>query len=100
MVAVGRGYIDDPRWAWHAGDELGVVAPFAAPTHTARNPNWIKNKRKLINCPRLNVRLIRAMGPLAHAKDSAPPIGFVSLFIVFQRIIQERPRSNMRWWRC
>ena len=46
MVAVGRGYIDDPRWAWHAGDDLGVPAPFASPTHTARNPNWIKNKRE------------------------------------------------------
>jgi 2,4-dienoyl-CoA reductase-like NADH-dependent reductase (Old Yellow Enzyme family) len=46
MVAVGRGYIDDPRWAWHAGDGLGVLAPFALPTHTARNPNWIKNKRE------------------------------------------------------
>jgi len=44
MVAVGRGYIDDPRWAWHAGDELGVIAPFASPTHTARNANWIKHK--------------------------------------------------------
>lgn len=44
MVAVGRGYIDDPRWAWHAGDELGVAAPFALPAHTARSPNWIKNK--------------------------------------------------------
>ena len=44
MVAVGRGYIDDPRWAWHAGDELGLIAPFASPTHTARNANWIKHK--------------------------------------------------------
>ena len=45
MVAVGRGYIDDPRWGWHAGDDLGVLAPFASPTHTARNPNWINYKR-------------------------------------------------------
>jgi hypothetical protein len=51
MVAVGRGYIDDPRWAWHAGDDLGVLAPFAAPTHTARNPNWIKNKREAHKLP-------------------------------------------------
>ena len=42
MVAV----IDDPRWTWHAGDDLGMLAPFASPTHTARNPNWIKNKRE------------------------------------------------------
>jgi 2,4-dienoyl-CoA reductase-like NADH-dependent reductase (Old Yellow Enzyme family) len=44
MVAVGRGYIDDPRWAWHAGDDLGVAAPYASQAHTARSPNWIKNK--------------------------------------------------------
>jgi 2,4-dienoyl-CoA reductase-like NADH-dependent reductase (Old Yellow Enzyme family) len=44
MVAVGRGYIDDPRWAWHAGDELGVVAPLAPQVDRARNPGWIKNK--------------------------------------------------------
>ena len=51
MVAVGRGYIDDPRWAWHAGDELDVVAPFAAPVHTARDPNWIRNKREAHKLP-------------------------------------------------
>ena len=51
MVAVGRGYIDDPRWAWHAGDELGVAAPFASPTHTARNPNWIKAKLEAHKAP-------------------------------------------------
>jgi len=44
MIAVGRGYIDDPRWAWHAGDALGVLAPFAVQAHTARNANWIKHK--------------------------------------------------------
>lgn len=51
LVAVGRGYIDDPRWAWHAGDDLGVLAPFASPTHTARNANWIKNKREAHKWP-------------------------------------------------
>ncbi len=51
MIAVGRGYIDDPRWAWHAGDELGVIAPFASPTHTARSPNWIKHKLEAQKLP-------------------------------------------------
>ncbi len=51
LVAVGRGYIDDPRWAWHAGDALGVLAPFASPAHTARNPNWIKNKSEAFKLP-------------------------------------------------
>ncbi len=51
MVAVGRGYIDDPRWAWHAGDELGVAAPFASQAHTARHPNWIKHKLEAHKAP-------------------------------------------------
>jgi len=51
MVAVGRGYIDDPRWAWHAGDDLGARAPFASQAHTARNPNWIKSKREALKLP-------------------------------------------------
>jgi len=24
MVALGRGMMYDPRWAWHAAEELGV----------------------------------------------------------------------------
>jgi 2,4-dienoyl-CoA reductase-like NADH-dependent reductase (Old Yellow Enzyme family) len=44
MVAVGRGYIDDPRWAWHAGDELGVIAPFPPQADRVRSPNWIRQK--------------------------------------------------------
>jgi 2,4-dienoyl-CoA reductase-like NADH-dependent reductase (Old Yellow Enzyme family) len=44
MVAVGRGYIDDPRWAWHAGDELGVIAPFPPQADRVRSPGWIKAK--------------------------------------------------------
>jgi 2,4-dienoyl-CoA reductase-like NADH-dependent reductase (Old Yellow Enzyme family) len=51
MVAVGRGYIDDPRWAWHAGDDLGASPAFAAQTTTARSPNWIKNKREAFKIP-------------------------------------------------
>jgi 2,4-dienoyl-CoA reductase-like NADH-dependent reductase (Old Yellow Enzyme family) len=51
MVAVGRGYIDDPRWAWHAGDELGVAAPFASQAHTARHPKWIQAKLEAHKTP-------------------------------------------------
>jgi 2,4-dienoyl-CoA reductase-like NADH-dependent reductase (Old Yellow Enzyme family) len=51
MVAVGRGYIDDPRWAWHAGDELGVAAPFASQAHTARHPKWIQAKLEAHKAP-------------------------------------------------
>jgi 2,4-dienoyl-CoA reductase-like NADH-dependent reductase (Old Yellow Enzyme family) len=44
MVAVGRGFMDDPRWAWHAGDKLGLIAPFPRQMQLARNPKWINYK--------------------------------------------------------
>ncbi len=28
MVALARGMLDDPRWGWHAAEELGVDIPF------------------------------------------------------------------------
>jgi 2,4-dienoyl-CoA reductase-like NADH-dependent reductase (Old Yellow Enzyme family) len=30
MVAIARGMLDDPRWAWHAARELGAETPYAA----------------------------------------------------------------------
>jgi len=30
LVALARGIMDDPRWAWHAARELGAEAPYAA----------------------------------------------------------------------
>lgn len=30
LVAVARGMMDDPRWAWHAARELGAQAPYPA----------------------------------------------------------------------
>ena len=32
MIAIGRAAIYDPRWAWHAAEELGAEAPFAPKT--------------------------------------------------------------------
>jgi 2,4-dienoyl-CoA reductase-like NADH-dependent reductase (Old Yellow Enzyme family) len=29
LVAIARGMMDDPRWAWHAARELGAQAPYA-----------------------------------------------------------------------
>ena len=29
MVAIARGMLDDPRWAWHAARELGAETPYA-----------------------------------------------------------------------
>jgi 2,4-dienoyl-CoA reductase-like NADH-dependent reductase (Old Yellow Enzyme family) len=32
MICIGRAAIYDPRWAWHAAEELGAEAPYAAKT--------------------------------------------------------------------
>jgi 2,4-dienoyl-CoA reductase-like NADH-dependent reductase (Old Yellow Enzyme family) len=29
LIAIARGMMDDPRWAWHAARELGAQAPYA-----------------------------------------------------------------------
>jgi 2,4-dienoyl-CoA reductase-like NADH-dependent reductase (Old Yellow Enzyme family) len=34
-VALARGFLDDPRWAWHAADALGAEA--ACPPQYARS---------------------------------------------------------------
>jgi NADPH2 dehydrogenase len=37
MVCLARGAMWDPRWAWHAAEELGAEAPYA-PKMMARQP--------------------------------------------------------------
>ena len=32
LICIGRAAIYDPRWAWHAAEELGAEAPFAPKT--------------------------------------------------------------------
>jgi hypothetical protein len=32
MICIARGAIYDPRWAWHAAEELGAEAPYAPKT--------------------------------------------------------------------
>jgi 2,4-dienoyl-CoA reductase-like NADH-dependent reductase (Old Yellow Enzyme family) len=40
MVALARGFLDDPRWGWHAADHLGGEA-FCPPQHRrSRPPLW------------------------------------------------------------
>ena len=39
MVALGRGMLDDPRWGWHAGAELGA--------DVARPPQYLRAGPKL-----------------------------------------------------
>ncbi|HTI67297.1 MAG TPA: oxidoreductase, partial [Caulobacteraceae bacterium] len=38
MIAIGRGAIYDPRWAWHAAEELGVETEYA-PKYRAGHPS-------------------------------------------------------------
>jgi len=40
LIAVGRGFLDDPRWAWHAAAELGADVSYPAPYIRARPNNW------------------------------------------------------------
>jgi 2,4-dienoyl-CoA reductase-like NADH-dependent reductase (Old Yellow Enzyme family) len=37
MVALARGFLDDPRWVWHAADALGATA--------ARPPQYARTRR-------------------------------------------------------
>jgi len=45
LVALARGFLEDPRWVWHAAERLGVAMPFppeyrgADPAHWAGAPH-------------------------------------------------------------
>jgi len=39
-VALARGFLDDPRWAWHAADALGGEAPCPPQYERARPKLW------------------------------------------------------------
>jgi 2,4-dienoyl-CoA reductase-like NADH-dependent reductase (Old Yellow Enzyme family) len=39
LVAVGRGMLDNPRWGWHAAEELGVEIPYP--------PQYARTAKKL-----------------------------------------------------
>lgn len=40
MVAIGRGMLDDPRWALHAAADLGVDVPYSPQYIRVRPNNW------------------------------------------------------------
>ncbi|WP_144294796.1 NADH:flavin oxidoreductase/NADH oxidase [Rhodoligotrophos appendicifer] len=40
LVAVGRGFLDDPRWAWHAAAALGETVPYPVPYRKALPGAW------------------------------------------------------------
>jgi 2,4-dienoyl-CoA reductase-like NADH-dependent reductase (Old Yellow Enzyme family) len=51
LVAVGRGFLDDPRWGWHAADALGVDAPRPRP-YARSGPKLWPGKRSDPGTPR------------------------------------------------
>ena len=49
MICIGRGAMWDPRWAWHAAEELGAEAPYAPktmPAHPSMRPQVFPNRAK------------------------------------------------------
>ncbi|HBZ43550.1 MAG TPA: oxidoreductase [Maritimibacter sp.] len=45
MVAIARGFLDNPRWGLHAAAALGVDVPYAPQYIRARPNNWTAFKR-------------------------------------------------------
>ena len=45
LVAVGRAFLDDPRWAWHAAAELGVRIPYPKQYERSHQSLWPGHKR-------------------------------------------------------
>jgi 2,4-dienoyl-CoA reductase-like NADH-dependent reductase (Old Yellow Enzyme family) len=49
MVCLARGAMWDPRWAWHAAEELGAETPYApktTPCHPSLRPQVFPHRRK------------------------------------------------------
>jgi NADPH2 dehydrogenase len=47
MIALARAAMWDPRWAWHAAEELGAEAPYAPktmPAHPSMRPQVFPNR--------------------------------------------------------
>jgi len=40
MVALARGFLDDPRWVWHAAEALGAEASYPPQYHRTRAAVW------------------------------------------------------------
>lgn len=40
MVAIGRGFLDNPRWVWHAAERLGVDLPYVNQYRYASGRFW------------------------------------------------------------
>ena len=40
MVAIGRGFLDNPRWVWHAAERLGAELPYVNQYRFASGRYW------------------------------------------------------------
>ena len=40
QVALGRAFLDDPRWGWHSAFDLGVTLPYPSPYAWAAPSEW------------------------------------------------------------
>jgi len=40
MVALARGFLDDPRWVWHAAEHFGIRVEVPAPYARTRPDQW------------------------------------------------------------
>ena len=40
MIAIGRGFLDNPRWVWHAAEELGADISYPPQFMAVRGKNW------------------------------------------------------------
>jgi 2,4-dienoyl-CoA reductase-like NADH-dependent reductase (Old Yellow Enzyme family) len=40
MVALARGFLDDPRWVWHAAERLGAKAEYPPQYARSRPELW------------------------------------------------------------
>jgi 2,4-dienoyl-CoA reductase-like NADH-dependent reductase (Old Yellow Enzyme family) len=40
LVAIGRGFLDDPRWPWRAAEALGAQAPYPPQYMAAQSKAW------------------------------------------------------------
>ena len=40
MISLARGMLYDPRWSWHAAEELGAVASYPKQYERSRPAKW------------------------------------------------------------
>ena len=48
MVAIARAFLDDPRWPWHAAEQLGIHLEYP-PQYSRCHPNaWKKQAPRIV----------------------------------------------------